>query len=89
MERPDKGEWQATSPRPLGAPAARRHLFLPVFTCLVLTSCFEIPPELPDDGASPSAHPPRAVYDTDPFDAKNRWFGRAFRLVDAGSSGPG
>lgn len=53
------------------------------FACVLLVSCFEIPPELPDDdGAAPDAHPPVTVYDDDPFAAKNRWFERAFKMVD-------
>ncbi len=57
-----------------------------LLACLLLASCFELPPELPDDDGALDAHPPIAVYDPNPFAAKNRWFQRAFHLVDPDGS---
>ncbi len=58
-----------------------------LLACLLLASCFEIPPRIPDDDGTSNAHPPVAVYERNPFAAKNRWFQRAFDLVDPDDSG--
>ncbi len=58
-----------------------------LLACLLLASCFEIPPRIPDDDGTSNAHPPVAVYERNPFAAKNRWFQRAFDLVDSDDSG--